>query len=125
MKLLVLALSLASALGFGYFLNTPTPAPTDCSSRGACYDNTWPATFCDVAESDCYPGMGAGNPPGSVVDDYGGTTWYPPGSVNDWDGCCYCRCSCDHASETNGFNPAQLDCYYGEDWQGSFGWEPP
>ena len=112
---------------------TPTPVPTPdwdtCTSRGACYDASYPAVFCDLAESDCYAGVGYHTDydddpqPGSgwnnddLVNNY--TTWYPPGSVSDYDGCCHCGCSCDHALETN-----TVDCYYGEEWTSGW-WEPP
>ena len=78
MKLLVLALSLASARGFGYF-------PEDCTSAGSCYDHFLSTLTCDVPEDDC-----------QVTD---GRYWYEPGHVAD-DGCCHCECSCDHALET-------------------------
>ena len=82
MKLLVLALSLASALGFGYFLEpAPTGAPTG-TCMGSCYDSATHIVSCNVPDVDC--------------DGY----WYAPGYMSDYSGCCHCECSCDHAAET-------------------------
>ena len=82
MKLLVLALSLASALGFGYFLEpAPTGAPTG-TCMGSCYDSATHIVSCNVPDIDC--------------DGY----WYAPGYMSDYSGCCHCECSCDHAAET-------------------------
>ena len=77
MKLLVLALSLASARGFGYF-------PEACTSAGSCFAMLDYTYSCDVPEADCQ-NLGA---------------WYEPGYVDTGNGCCHCECSCDHALET-------------------------
>ena len=74
-KLLVLALSLASARGFGYL-------PEACTSAGSCYSATDHTVTCDVPEDDC--------------QEY----WFEPGFVGSYNGCCHCECSCDHALET-------------------------
>ena len=71
--------------------SAPTPSPTTWtwpptptahgSCGGSCYDSTTYTIACGVPEDDCTG------------------SWYEPGYISSWSGCCDCACGCDHASE--------------------------